>query len=150
MENKNVSFQPLYDLEYSFNDFYKITYLTPKEYDKASNCLSFLRKNKLATPDEIYTLTKMYSMFAKKYFTVKELIYQEPRRHAQLFIGKKKIRNFILKRDKYKCLCCGSKEKLSIDHIHSIHFGGENKLSNLQTLCKSCNSRKSTNYKDYR
>ena len=28
--------------------------------------------------------------------------------------------------------------------------GGENKISNLQTLCKSCNSKKSDNYKDYR
>ena len=72
------------------------------------------------------------------------------RRDAQNFISRKKIREFIFKRDNYRCLCCDSNKKLSIDHIIPVNKNGKNKISNLQTLCKSCNSKKSDKYKDYR
>lgn len=74
----------------------------------------------------------------------------KPRKLASIFISNKKIRRFIFKRDDYKCLSCGGTNNLSIDHINPVNRGGENKLSNLQTLCKSCNSKKSDKYKDYR
>lgn len=39
---------------------------------------------------------------------------------------------------------------LTLDHIQPIHYGGENKIGNLQTLCRSCNSKKGTKFFDYR
>ena len=74
----------------------------------------------------------------------------QPRYIAQKFIGKKNIREFIFKRDNYKCLKCGNVKNLQLDHIIPISKGGENKLMNLQTLCNSCNSKKRDNFKDYR
>lgn len=42
-----------------------------------------------------------------------------------------------------KCLYCGSKENLTIDHRVPIILGGTYNLENLQCLCGSCNRAKS-------
>lgn len=44
------------------------------------------------------------------------------------------------------CLFCGATEKLSVDHIKPVIRGGTNDESNLQCLCRSCNSRKHAKY----
>ena len=52
------------------------------------------------------------------------------------------LRWAIFERDNFTCLICGSRRFLTIDHIIPESLGGETVMSNLQTLCKSCNSRK--------
>jgi hypothetical protein len=48
----------------------------------------------------------------------------------------------VWERDNFTCLHCGVRRFLTIDHIHPESKGGELTLDNLQTLCRSCNSRK--------
>ncbi|HCF2189380.1 TPA: HNH endonuclease [Pseudomonas aeruginosa] len=60
------------------------------------------------------------------------------------------LRQAIFDRDDHECLSCGSRDKLSIDHIVPLAKGGDNGFDNLQTLCKSCNSAKGDSTKDYR
>lgn len=52
------------------------------------------------------------------------------------------IREDVLVRDGYKCVSCNSNRSLTVDHIYPEVLGGTLDLSNLQTLCKSCNSKK--------
>lgn len=54
----------------------------------------------------------------------------------------RKIFNELLHKYNFKCVCCGSKEKLSVDHIKPVSKGGTDDITNLQILCKSCNSSK--------
>ncbi|TVM03004.1 MAG: HNH endonuclease [Candidatus Brocadia sp. WS118] len=51
-------------------------------------------------------------------------------------------RGEVFKRDNFQCIKCGSMENLSIDHILPFSLGGDTIMSNLQTLCRACNSKK--------
>jgi len=48
----------------------------------------------------------------------------------------------IIQRDGNTCQYCGTDKNITIDHIEPVIKGGKNVLSNLQLLCRSCNSRK--------
>lgn len=50
-----------------------------------------------------------------------------------------------------KCLCCGKAGiKLTVDHVLPVTQGGKSDITNLQPLCKSCNSKKYNKYIDFR
>lgn len=49
------------------------------------------------------------------------------------------------------CLRCGDKNaSLTPDHVVPLSLGGSNWISNIQPLCRSCNSRKNVKVIDYR
>lgn len=72
------------------------------------------------------------------------------------------LRAFVFRRDGFRCVACGTKPQvvpeaytgvrtvgcdpglcLVMDHIISIRRGGTHHPLNLQTMCDSCNARKS-------
>jgi hypothetical protein len=57
-----------------------------------------------------------------------------------------KLRYEVLNRDGFRCKACGQGiddgVKLQIDHIVPVDWGGENDISNLETLCEKCNRGK--------
>ncbi|WP_439242405.1 HNH endonuclease [Lonepinella sp. BR2474] len=55
-----------------------------------------------------------------------------------------RLRKQVFERDEYRCVSCGTHLDLTCDHIHPESKGGETTLDNLQTMCRSCNSRKGT------
>ncbi|BAY83208.1 HNH endonuclease [Calothrix parasitica NIES-267] len=58
------------------------------------------------------------------------------------------VRKYVFERNKYQCQNCGKRYEetsLTIDHIIPLSRGGSNDISNLQTLCFSCNCKKSDN-----
>ena len=50
----------------------------------------------------------------------------------------------VWERDNFTCKHCGSRKFLTVDHVLAEKKGGTLDMSNLQTLCRSCNSRKGT------
>ena len=48
----------------------------------------------------------------------------------------------VLKRDHRQCVICATKDALSVDHVVPRSKGGTNDDTNLQTLCRACNSAK--------
>lgn len=54
-----------------------------------------------------------------------------------------KQRARIYDRDGYKCVFCGSNEKLQIDHIVMVAHGGSSNDEDLRTLCSQCNNKRS-------
>lgn len=50
----------------------------------------------------------------------------------------------------FKCLRCGTQENLTKDHIVPVASGGNNYITNLQPLCRSCNSWKGPKTIDFR
>jgi 5-methylcytosine-specific restriction protein A len=57
-----------------------------------------------------------------------------------------KIRVIVLRRDNWTCLQCNKKligSDATVDHIVALSNGGERlALSNLQSMCRACNSSK--------
>ncbi len=54
------------------------------------------------------------------------------------------VRKYVFERDRYQCKSCGKTnlDNLTIDHIIALAHGGKNDISNLQTLCLTCNQQK--------
>lgn len=67
---------------------------------------------------------------------------RKPRYHKEVIT--QELRWEIWERDTFTCQNCGSRRFLTIDHIYPESLGGGLEKENLQTLCKSCNSKKST------
>lgn len=51
-------------------------------------------------------------------------------------------RQAIFRRDNHACQYCGSKQNLTLDHVHPRARGGKDTWENLVTACVSCNNRK--------
>jgi 5-methylcytosine-specific restriction endonuclease McrA len=50
-----------------------------------------------------------------------------------------------------RCLCCGATGvKLTADHVIPVKLGGSSYITNIQPLCRPCNSQKATATTDYR
>lgn len=150
MNNKEIHYKIITYPNYKFNDTYGLIYLSCSDFNIIIESLSYLRKIKEIDGNTYHILFDILKHYNKNLFKIKELDDSQPRFIAQKFIGKKNIREFIFKRDKYKCLKCEKETDLTIDHINPIKLKGVNKISNLQTLCRSCNSSKSDKFKDYR
>jgi hypothetical protein len=60
-----------------------------------------------------------------------------------------KMRFAVYKRDSNRCVKCGSRNNLEVDHIMPIAKGGKTTFDNLQTLCKRCNGLKSDTIEGY-
>ena len=71
---------------------------------------------------------KLFALMVRRVLGIKSFRYQKPSRRTQ--------------KAKIPCLHCGTRRYLSLDHIIAESRGGPSTIENLQTLCRSCNSKK--------
>lgn len=76
--------------------------------------------------------------------------YENRRKSANEYIGRPEIRESVFALHGKKCLSCGSNNKIHLDHIVPVVYGGENSIDNLQPLCDKCNTSKGIKTIDYR
>ena len=70
---------------------------------------------------------------------------------AELREPSDEVKKKVKSRDGNRCLCCGETNArlLQVDHARSWYHGGSNALENLQTLCKTCNGQKGTEWVNF-
>lgn len=56
----------------------------------------------------------------------------------------------ILQRYDHRCVACGKRDELTLDHIVPVSKGGGTSAENVQPLCRSCNASKGATAIDYR
>lgn len=95
------------------------------------------------SPEAIYIIKQYIRECEKKDEYSKT--YEARRRLANSRIMNKKLRKRVFSNDNNKCVSCGSRNDLTIDHIIPVVKGGGNDPDNLQTLCRKCNSSKGAN-----
>ena len=54
------------------------------------------------------------------------------------------VRATVYARDNHRCVSCGTRRDLTVDHITPLIFGGADSEENYQTLCRACNTVKGT------
>jgi 5-methylcytosine-specific restriction endonuclease McrA len=52
------------------------------------------------------------------------------------------LRKRVLARDGHQCVICASTYDLEVDHRRALMNGGDNKMTNLATLCHECHVAK--------
>ena len=86
-----------------------------------------IKKNKLSDDDYI------------SFFFDKDKIIEEKRKRPPI---PQDVRNAVWNRDGGRCVECGSKDNIELDHIVPFKEGGSSTWRNLQILCESCNRKK--------
>ena len=150
MRTREDIFDDLLNIEWDIHHTYGQAYLTHDNQLKYDALISEGRRLRVFIDNEHIVLKTILKSGRRHLIELDIHLRNQPRRDAQAFIGKKNIRNWLFNRDGWACLCCGSHLKLSVDHIIPVNKGGANKLSNLQTLCRGCNSWKSDSFIDFR
>ena len=85
---------------------------------------------------------KLFALMVRRVLGIKSFRYQKPSRRTQKAKIPSSIRWAVWERDNFTCLHCGTRRYLSLDHIIAESRGGPSTIENLQTLCRSCNSKK--------
>lgn len=60
----------------------------------------------------------------------------------------KAFRHIVYERDGYRCVQCGSRRELTLDHVIPKAQGGAHTVDNLQTMCGPCNNMKADSMPD--
>lgn len=83
------------------------------------------------------------------YKATRRVKFHNVRKEERGFITAKQWLALLYRCDK-KCLACGSKRRIEMDHVIPLSQGGMNLITNIQPLCKKCNRSKHTKIADYR
>jgi|GEM_PF-5757048 len=121
-----------------------------EEYHKKINAIAKIAPLRLFERDNIRRTRYILKIRRDNYKRRIENSISEERYNACRFTSREDIREKVFDLHGCKCLNCGATDNIALDHVKPIAKGGENKIDNLQPLCKSCNSSKGIKEVDYR
>jgi len=134
------------DWEYTTDD----AYIDIERIRMQEKSLSMLRDSDMFRKEWLDVAQMQIKHFRGKYHIQQARLENEQRIIACTYTARPDVRKKIFELHGNYCLCCGANENITLDHIVSIHKGGQNSIDNLQPLCKSCNSKKGVKCIDYR
>ena len=140
----------LYNIEFLKNNPEKSKIYTNRHYTKNHDkCIEVARVYRLNNPEKTAEARRKYARDKPWDSSFRCARRRAMKQNAE---GSHTRQEWLDLCEKYehKCLCCGEETNLSEDHIVPITKGGSDYISNIQPLCRSCNSRKSTKTIDYR
>jgi 5-methylcytosine-specific restriction endonuclease McrA len=119
-------------------EFERLRELKAEAFSYLDQAVELSRKSEKRSTREVYYCLISYLQDRM----TKEFLPEESNREPL----KQSERTTVFEKDKYTCQKCGRREALQVDHIIPVSKGGTNDLSNLQTLCRSCNLRKGAHH----
>lgn len=90
-------------------------------------------------------MSREYGKVSSRFWTDehgKEHRVLAPQRLKWSSTGPRRLRDFVMRRDRGACVICGSTDEPVLDHRVSLKNGGTNHPDNLRCLCGACNARK--------
>jgi 5-methylcytosine-specific restriction endonuclease McrA len=121
-----------------------------EEFNKRMRAISKIKSLDVMDDDYLRHAHRLVREKRQSYLKWLNRLKNRPRKEACIFTNKPEVKEEIFRLYGEKCLACGSIKNIALDHIKPVSKGGENKIENLQPLCKSCNSKKGSKTIDYR
>lgn len=103
----------------------------------------------VAKSGKMRTVKEAFGLAMGKGRVVWQLEEDKKRREGARHQVAKRMRYEVMKRDGFKCVLCGSKELLQIDHRVARMNDGLDTFENLRTLCLECNIGNAQTKKEY-
>lgn len=131
----STTYESLIWLTREIEDLERYRFSLASEFQEAANKASELGVRLAQMDSEINnSKTQVSGRLGRTYEVLREIADDQ--------ISDKALRRSVFERDGFQCKMCGTKEKLTIDHVRPVSKGGGNEFENLQTLCLSCNCSK--------
>ncbi|MFP4526019.1 MAG: HNH endonuclease [Bacteroidales bacterium] len=109
---------------------------------KGAECVELLNKIKTTESNKFQMLEPSRFEDNENIFFVKFTNHLDSKDNHRKTITET-VRHEIWRRDKGRCVKCGSQINLEFDHIIPVSKGGANTARNIQLLCEKCNRSKS-------
>jgi 5-methylcytosine-specific restriction endonuclease McrA len=113
----------------------------------------YVEKNRelISALQRAYAATEKGMSVIRKYRLKNKERYQandhnrKKKRRARMHGGRVTVAEWIEIKARYKsrCVYCGSRQNITMDHIVPLAKGGRHEPTNIQTACRRCNTRKS-------
>ena len=124
-------------------EFFK---LTPEGYRHSRCDAEICRKNEKSEKASISAQLSVLSR-EKRNSAIRRMRINDTRQNGS---HEKEEWDALVSVCEHSCVKCGSKGKVTKDHIKPIYQGGSDLIDNIQPLCSSCNSAKGPESIDYR
>lgn len=130
---------PFLNLDDNFADHPKVDALSDGAFRQVVRDICAWSQTGVSTPFVQEFLDERLVRRAPRQWLPDRILTPAKRYRAKISLA---VRLAVHERDGWACLHCGTSDDLTLDHVVPWSADGPDDESNLQTLCRPCNSRK--------